>query len=88
MSVKVYVVTNLLAIDFMVKDDIQGFRKYFDSDDELEFPEPEIFNTEEAALAFCTGLGYGKDERAMPDFYPLCSCEPVDASFIEAIENY
>lgn len=54
----------------------------------LNFPEPEVFDTEEKALAFCAGLGYGKDERAMPDCYPLRSCEPADAPFIEAIENY
>lgn len=54
----------------------------------LDFPEPEVFDTEEQALAFCEGLGYGSDERAMPDRYPLRSCEPADAPFIEAIENY
>ena len=61
---------------------------YLDSDDMLDFPEPEVFDTEDQALAFCEGLGYGSDERAMPDRYPLRSCEPADAPFIEAIENY
>ena len=88
MSVKVYVVTEPLAIDFIVDDDIDGFKELLDSDDTLYFPEPEIFDTEEKALAFCAGIGYGKDERAMPDRYPLRSCEPADAPFIEAIENY
>lgn len=88
MSVKVYVVTEPLAIDFIVDDDIDGFKEYLDSDDLLDFPEPEVFDTEEQALAFCEGLGYGSDERAMPDRYPLRSCEPADAPFIEAIENY
>ena len=88
MSVKVYVVSEPLAIDFIVDDDIDGFKELLDSDDTLYFPEPEIFDTEEKALAFCAGLGYGKDERAMPDRYPLRSCEPADAPFIEAIENY
>lgn len=54
----------------------------------LNFPEPEVFDTEEAALAFCAGIGYGTDERALPVRYPLRSCEPVDAPFIEAIESY
>ena len=54
----------------------------------LDFSEPEVFDTEEAALAFCAGLGFGTDERAMPDRYPLRSCEPVDVPFIELIENY
>lgn len=88
MSVKVYVISDPLAIDFLVDDDIEGFKELLDSDDTLYFPEPEIFDSEEKALAFCAGLGYGKDERAMPDRYPLRSCEPADAPFIEAIENY
>lgn len=88
MSVKVYVISDSLAINFLVDDDIDGFKEYLDSDDMLNFPEPEVFDTEEAALAFCAGTGYGTDERALPVRYPLRSCEPVDAPFIEAIESY
>lgn len=88
MSVKVYVISDPLAISFLVNDDIDGFKEYLDSDDTLDFPDPETFESEEAALAFCAGLGYGKDERAVPDRYPLRSCEPADAPFIETIENY
>lgn len=88
MSVKVYVITDPLAIDFLVNDDIDGFKEYLDSDDTLGFPEPEIFDTEEQAIAFCKGLGYGTNERDMPSRYPLRSCEPADTSFIEAIEGY
>lgn len=88
MAVKVYVISDPLAIKFLVNDDIDGFKEYLDSDDMLDFSEPEVFDTEEAALAFCEGLGYGTDERAMPNRYPLRSCEPTDAPFIEAIENY
>lgn len=88
MSVKVYVISEPLAINFLVDDDIDGFKEYLDSDDMLDFPEPEVFETEQQALAFCGGLGYGTDERAVPDRYPLRSCEPADAPFIEAIENY
>lgn len=88
MAVKVYVITDPLAIDFLVNDDIDGFKEYLDSDDMLDFPEPEVFDTEDAVLSFCAGLGCGTDERAMPDCYPLRSCEPADTSFIEAIETY
>ena len=88
MAVKVYVISDPLAINFLVNDDIDGFKEYLDSDDMLDFSEPEVFDTEEAALAFCEGLGFGTDERAMPDRYPLRSCEPADAPFIEVIENY
>ena len=88
MSVKVYIISDPLAIDFLVNDDFEGFKEYLDSDDMLDFPEPEVFVSEKEALAFCASLGYGKDERAMPDHYPLRSCEAADTLFIEAIENY
>ena len=88
MSVKVYVIDDPILISFIEDGDLEGFKEYLDSDDTLYFPEPEIFDSEEKALAFCAGLGYGKDERAVPDRYPLRSCEPADAPFIEAIENY
>ncbi len=81
-------ISDPLAINFLVDDDIDGFKEYLDSDDMLDFPEPEVFETEQQALALCEGLGYGTDERAVPDRYPLRSCEPADAPFIEAIENY
>lgn len=88
MPVKVYVINDSLAIDFFVNDDIDGFKEYLDSDDTLDFLEPEVFDTEEQAIAFCEGLGYGTNERNIPNRYPLRSCEPADAPFIEAIENY
>lgn len=88
MSVKVYVISDPLAINFLVDDDIDGFKEYLDSDDMLDFPEPEVFDTEAEALGFCEGLGYGADERAIPERYPLRSFEPVDLPYIEAIENY
>ncbi len=88
MKTKVYVISDPLAINFLIDDDIDGFKEYLESDEFLDFGEPEIFDTEAQALAFCEGLGYGTNERAVPDRYPLRSCEPADAPFIEAIENY
>lgn len=88
MSIKVYVLTDPILIDFAQDGDIEGFKEYLDSDDTIYFSEPEVFDTEEAALAFCAGIGFGTDERAMPNRYPLRSCEPTYAPFIEAIENY
>ena len=66
MSVKVYVISDPLAINFLINDDIDGFKQYLDSDDMLDFSEPEVFDTEDAALAFCAGLGLVTDELAMP----------------------
>ena len=88
MSIKVYVITDSAAIDYLVNDDINGFTEYLTTDDTLELPEPEYFDTESEALAFCSGIGYQADERALPECYPLRSCEETDIPFIEAIENY
>lgn len=88
MLIKVYVLTYPILIDFALDGDIEGFKGYLDSDDIIYFNEPETFNTEAEALAYCAGIGYGKDERAPVERYPLRSSEPEDRSFIEAIENY
>lgn len=92
MSIKVYVVTEPALIDFIVDSDLEGFKAYLDeskeNDDFILFDEPECFDTEAEALAFCSGIGYGSDERANPNRFPLRSCEKDDLPFIEAIENY
>ncbi|MBD5132418.1 MAG: hypothetical protein HDT28_07535 [Clostridiales bacterium] len=88
MAVKVYVISDPLAINFLVDDDIDGFKEYLESDKYLDFGEPEVFETGQQALAFCTGIGYGADESTTPELYPLRSCEESDLPFIEAIENY
>ena len=88
MDIKVYVITDKTAIDLITDNDLDGFKAYLAEDDTLYFPEPETFATEEQALAFCSGIGYGIDERAPIERYPLRSCEPTDVPFIELIENY
>lgn len=88
MAVKVYVISDPLAINFLVDDDIDGFKEYLESDEYLDFSASEIFETEEQAFAFCGGIGYDADESTTPERYPLRSCEESDLPFIEAIENY
>lgn len=87
--IEVFVVTESEAIDYIQNEDIDGFKALLEEDDTLLFNEPETFNTEEEALAFCAGLGYGVDERSYPvEKYPLRSSEPTDLPFIEAIKGY
>lgn len=88
MSVKVYVISDRTAIDFIQDDDIEGFKEYLAEDDTLYLGEPEIFDSEAEALAFCSGIGYGSDERAPVENWPLRSSEEADRPFIEAIEDY
>lgn len=88
MSVKVYIINDPILINFIEDGDLEGFKEYLDSDDTIIFPEPESFDTEEQALAFCSGIGYGVDERATVERFPLRSSEEDDLPFIEAIENY
>lgn len=88
MSVKVYVINDPILVSFIGDGDLEGFKEYLDSDDTIIFSEPESFDTEEQAIAFCSGIGYGLDERAPVECFPLRSSEPDDVPFIEAIENY
>ncbi|MDE6538356.1 MAG: hypothetical protein K2M13_10055 [Muribaculaceae bacterium] len=88
MAIKVYVISDPLTISFLVDDDIDCFKEYLESDEYLDFGVPEVFETEEQALAFCAGIGYGTDESTTPERYALRSCEEADAPFIDAIENY
>ena len=88
MDIKVYVITDQTAIELITDNDLDGFKAYLAEEETLYFPDPEIFTSEEEALAFCAGIGYGIDDRAPIDRYPLRSCEPTDVPFIEAIENY
>lgn len=87
MAIKVYVIDDRTAIDLIQNEDLDGFKEYLAEDDFMIFDEPECFDTEREALAFCAGIGYGLDERAPVDRYPLRSCEEADIPFIEAIEN-
>lgn len=88
MAIKVYVVFDSEAINFMVENDIDGFKNYLAEEEYLDFGNPVVFDTESEALAFCAGLGYGADERAIPTTYPLRSFEEVDQPFIAEIEKY
>lgn len=88
MSIKIYVLTDPILIDFAQDGDIEGFKEYLDSDDTIYFNDPETFDTEAEALAYCAGIGYGKDERATVERYPLRSSEPADFQFIDSIYNY
>lgn len=88
MSVKVYTVDDPILISFIEDDDLDGFKEYLESDETLLFSEPESFDFEAEAVAYCAGVGYGADERVTAERYPLRSCEPGDIPFIEAIENY
>lgn len=88
MSIKVYVLTDPILIDFAQVGDIEGFKEFLDSDDTIYFNAPETFDTEAEALAYCAGISYGKDERAPVERYPLRSSELEDQPFIEAIEHY
>lgn len=88
MSIKVYVITDSSAIEFLQNDDFDGFKNYLNEEEHLDFGEPEYFDTESEALAYCSGIGYGSSESITPERYPLRSCEPADVPFIELIENY
>ena len=86
--IQVYVVTDATAIQFIVDNDIDGFKDYLAEEEYLYFDEPETFDTEAEALAFCAGIGHGCDERATPTRFPLRSNVNIDLPFINAIKEY
>lgn len=86
-SVKVYVVRDQQAIEFLINDDVERFSEYVEQEEAPCLEEPEMFETEAEALAFCSGLGYGTEERGMLKVYPLRSSEECDLPFIEIIEK-
>lgn len=88
MAAKVYIVTDRTAVDFIENNDIVGFKNYLSEDEFLMFEKPVEFETEQEALAFCVGLGYGTIEGAPIEQFPLRSFEEYDQPFIEAIVNY
>lgn len=88
MSVKVYVIRDRTAIEFIETNDIKGFKDYLAEEEYLMFDEPVEFTTEQEALAFCAGIGYGVDESLPVEILPLRSFEEYDQPFIELIENY
>lgn len=92
MSTKVYIISDPTLVDFIMDSNLEGFRAYLDESKETEdfilFDEPESFDTEAEAVAFCAGIGYGLDDRATPARFPLRTSEETDLPYIEAIENY
>lgn len=87
MPVKVYVIDDPTLISFIKDGNIDGFKKYLDADDAIIFHEPETFDTEEQALAFCSGIGFGVDKRAPVERFPLRSSESEDLPFIHILES-
>ncbi len=92
MSIKVYIISEPSLIDFIMNNDIEGFKDYLnetkENEDFILFGESESFDTEAEALAFSMGIGYGADEHVVPERFPLRSFELSDIPFIEAIESY
>ncbi len=88
MSAKVYVAKDRTAIDFIENNDIDGFKNYLAEEEYLMFEDPVAFDTEQEALAFCAGLGYGTIESAPVEQFPLRSFEEYDQPFISLLENY
>lgn len=87
-TIKVYVVNDKIAIQFIEDNDIDGFKEYLAEEGCHYFAEPETFDTEAEALAFCAAIGHGCDERATPTRFPLLSNVDIDLPFINAIREY
>ena len=83
---KVYILRDTEAIEYIVNDDLDGLKGAL-ADGLAPELEVESFNSEAEALAFCAGLGHGRDERAVPNTFPLRSFEPADTPYIALLEE-
>lgn len=88
MASKIYVIRDRETINFIEENDLDGFKQYLSEEEYMMIDEPEIFETEKEALAFCAGLGKGIDDHNPVEKFPLRSFEEYDQPFIEAIESY
>ncbi len=89
MSVQVYIISDPELIEAVENNDIEAFRNLLDeSESSYYFPEPETFDTEAEAIAFCDGLAFGSDERATAARLPMLTSDDYYLPFIEAIKDY
>ncbi len=89
MPINVYIISEPSLIDFIMNNDIEGFKDYLNETKEkrrfYSVCELESFDTEVEALAFSDSIGYGADEHVVPERFPLWSCKLGDLSFINTI---
>lgn len=88
MAMKVYVISDRDMIGFVEENDFEGFKEYMAENATMLLDEPVEFQTEEEALAFCAGIGYGVDDRNAVEELPLRSWEENDKAFIGVMEEY
>ncbi len=87
MPIQVYVITDPEAIDYLIADDLEGFRQHFAEQEYPDVPTPETFATVQQAQAFCAGLSYGHSDL-IPTSFPLRSYETSDKPYITFLNNY
>lgn len=87
MEVKVYVIHDREAIEYIEDNDIDGFRDFLEREETFYVEEPEVFQSEREALAYCSALCTDREGRSPVDQFPLRSSESYDLPFIEALEN-
>lgn len=87
MPIQVYVIKDPEAIDFLIAEDLDGFRQYLAEQEFPDIPAPETFATVQQAQAFCAGLAYGHSDLT-PSTFPLRSYEPADQPYITVLNNF
>lgn len=88
MAQTLYILTDRIAIDYILNGDIAELKEYLsDPDSFIELSEPITFETEAEAVAFGAGLGYGKDERGEVEQLILNTANPDDVEVINLIEG-
>ena len=87
MPIQVYVIKDPEAIDFIIADDLDGFRQHLADQEFPDIPAPETFATIQQAQAFCAGLAYGHSDLT-PSTFPLRSYEVANQPYITTLNNF
>lgn len=86
MSKQIYILTDSLAIDYILDGDIEGLKEYLAEPDTYpELSEPITFETDAEVAAFGAGLGYGRDERGLVEKLILNTDNPDDVEVIKLL---
>lgn len=86
MSKQIYILTDSLAIDYILNGDIEGLKDYLSEPDTYpDLSEPITFETDAEVAAFGAGLGYGRDERGLVEKLILNTDNPDDVEVIKLL---
>lgn len=84
----IYILTDRIAIDYILNGDIDELKEYHsDPENYVDLSVPINFETEAEVAAFGADLGYGKDERGEVEQLILNPENSDDAEIINLLQS-